>query len=34
MTHLGEHGLAISLAVIYLVFLPLPVIGYLRKHLA
>jgi len=33
MAYLGEHGLAISLAVIYLVFLPLPIYGYIRKHL-
>jgi len=34
MSHLGDHGLAFVLAAVYLAFLPLPIIGYLRNRLA
>lgn len=34
MEYLGSHGMPISLAIIYLLFLPLPLIAYLRKQTA
>lgn len=34
MSQLGEHGLAFALAAVFLAFLPLPIVGYLRNQLA